>query len=300
MKRASARRLNRVRHLAAHRLAVSPGSVQVWNRVQQHPRIRMFRRIEQLVRRRLLHDPAQVHHCHPVRHVAHHRQIVADEHIRQPELLLQIAHQVQDLRLHRHVQRRGRLVAHQELGLRRQRPRDRNALALAARELVRIARRVVRRQAHQRQQILNPAPRLGRRGAQAQRDDGLGHDRAHPPARIQAGVRVLEDHLRMQRAARAAAAIAQRAAGRRHQAHQQLGQRRLAAAGLADDAQRGAARHRQRHAVDRLERLRRLARQGAFEPGRRNVEPAGQVIGPQQDVIVMRHGQRLLGAASRR
>ena len=49
------------------------------------------------------------------RHVPDHRQVVADEEIGQLELVLQIAHQVQDLRLHRHVERRRRLVAHDEL-----------------------------------------------------------------------------------------------------------------------------------------------------------------------------------------
>ena len=49
------------------------------------------------------------------RHVAHHGQVVADEQVGEPQPLLQVAHQVQDLRLHRHVERAGRLVAHQEL-----------------------------------------------------------------------------------------------------------------------------------------------------------------------------------------
>jgi hypothetical protein len=49
--------------------------------------------------------------------VAHHRQVVADEQVGQALLALQVLHDVQHLRLHRHVQRRGRLVADQELGL---------------------------------------------------------------------------------------------------------------------------------------------------------------------------------------
>ncbi|KAG1246263.1 hypothetical protein G6F65_020780 [Rhizopus arrhizus] len=95
----------------------------------------MLRRIEQPVGGRLLDDPAQVHHRHAVGHVAHDRQVVADEHVRQAEFLLQVAHQVQDLRLHRHVQRGSGFVADQELGFSCQGARDRNALALAARQL---------------------------------------------------------------------------------------------------------------------------------------------------------------------
>jgi|GEM_PF-4211983 len=44
-----------------------------------------------------------------------------------------------DLRLHRHVQGRARLVEHDKTRLRDQRAGDRDALALATRELVRVA-----------------------------------------------------------------------------------------------------------------------------------------------------------------
>ena len=56
-------------------------------------------------------------------------------------LRAQLAQQVDDRRLHRHVERRRDLVAHHQVGLGRQRPRDRHALALAAGELVRVAAR---------------------------------------------------------------------------------------------------------------------------------------------------------------
>ena len=47
---------------------------------------------------------------------------------------------LQDLRLHRDVERGGRLVGDQQIGLVGERHRDHHALALAARQLVRIAR----------------------------------------------------------------------------------------------------------------------------------------------------------------
>ncbi len=53
-----------------------------------------------------LGDLAQVHHGDPVGDVLDHRQVVRDEQVRQVELALQIRQQVQDLRLHRHVERR--------------------------------------------------------------------------------------------------------------------------------------------------------------------------------------------------
>ena len=47
--------------------------------------------------------------------------------------------QLQDLRLHRDVERRGRLVGDQQIGLVGERHGDHHALALAAGKLVRIA-----------------------------------------------------------------------------------------------------------------------------------------------------------------
>jgi hypothetical protein len=45
-----------------------------------------------------------------------------------PNSLLQLAQQVQDLRLHRHIERRGRLVADDQLRAHRERARDREPL----------------------------------------------------------------------------------------------------------------------------------------------------------------------------
>ena len=55
-----------------------------------------------------------------------------------PRLLLQLAHQIEDLRLDGDVERGGRLVGDQELGIAGERHRDHHALAHAAGELVRI------------------------------------------------------------------------------------------------------------------------------------------------------------------
>jgi hypothetical protein len=63
---------------------------------------------------------------------------VGDHHDRGVQLVLQAVHEVEDLRLHRHVERRGRLVGDEQLGVVAQRHRDHHALAHAARELVRV------------------------------------------------------------------------------------------------------------------------------------------------------------------
>jgi hypothetical protein len=73
-----------------------------------------------------------------VRHGAHHGQVVADEDVAHAVTPLQVGQQRQHLLLHRHVQRRRGLVQHQHLGAQHHGACDGDALALAARELMRI------------------------------------------------------------------------------------------------------------------------------------------------------------------
>ena len=63
---------------------------------------------------------------------------MGDEEVAQAVLALQVAEQAQDLVLHEHVERRDRLVAHDDLGGEGERAGDRDALTLAARELGRV------------------------------------------------------------------------------------------------------------------------------------------------------------------
>ncbi len=78
-----------------------------------------------------------------------------DEQVRQPELLLQIFEQIDDLRLNRDVERGDRLVGDDEFRTDRERPRDADALALAAGKFVRIAVCVIGLQTDHLQQILD-------------------------------------------------------------------------------------------------------------------------------------------------
>ena len=75
--------------------------------------------------------------------------------IAEPSRVLQVAHQVEDLRLDGHVQRRGRLVGDQQLRIAGQRHGDHHALAHAAGQLVRILAHPPRRRrnADQRQHL---------------------------------------------------------------------------------------------------------------------------------------------------
>ena len=83
------------------------------------------------------HDAAEIDHRNAVGDAAHQRQVVRDEQQREPQFTLKFAEQVDHLRAHRHVERRDRLVADQELRPQRERARDDDALALSPGEFVR-------------------------------------------------------------------------------------------------------------------------------------------------------------------
>ena len=91
-----------------------------------------------LPRRPLLDDPPQVHDRDPVGEVGRRREVVRDHEDAHP-VLAQPVEERQDPRPHRDVEHRDRLVGDQQLRLEHERGRDRDPLALAARELVRIA-----------------------------------------------------------------------------------------------------------------------------------------------------------------
>ena len=81
---------------------------------------------------------AEIHHRDAVADVLHHRKVMGNEQIGEAEALLQILQQVDDLRLDRDVERRHRLVADDQVGIDGEGAGDADALALPARELVRI------------------------------------------------------------------------------------------------------------------------------------------------------------------
>ena len=105
-----------------------------------------------------LDDLAEVHDGDAVGDLAHDREVVGDEHVGRPELLLEVLEQVDDLRLDRHVERRDRLVGDDELRAQRERAGDPDPLALAAGELVRVAARVLGRQPDELRAARAPAP----------------------------------------------------------------------------------------------------------------------------------------------
>jgi hypothetical protein len=72
---------------------------------------------EQLGQAARLHQPAGVHHRHPVGQPGHHAEVVGDEDDRRPRALLHAAKDVQHLGLDRHVEGGGRFVGDQHVGV---------------------------------------------------------------------------------------------------------------------------------------------------------------------------------------
>ncbi len=182
---------------------------------------------------------------------------------RQPSeavLALQVADQIQDHRLHGHIQRRGRLVEHQEARVQHQRAGDREPLALAARELVREAVVVVRGEADMLEHLHDALAALA--AAQLGVDDQrLAQDVADRPARVQRRIGVLEHDLELRaqlaRGHRSDRPAAKRdlARGRRDEIEHQACDRALAAAGFTGEAEDLVGADIEADAVDRLDRL---------------------------------------------
>ena len=155
----------------------------------------MLRRADDFFGGAALDDAPEVHHRDFVREVVHHREVVGDEEIRHLALALQVFQDVEHLSLHAHIQGRSRFVTDQEIGFTGQGAGNRDALPLTAGELMGIARQVLSRQAHRTQQRHGFVVHERGITLSAMLTQGFAHDVCHRPARIQAGVGVLKNHL---------------------------------------------------------------------------------------------------------
>ena len=185
---------------------------------------------------------------------------MGDEHVGQAELGLQILQQIHHLRLDRHVQRRDRLVADDQLRVDGERAGDADALALAAGEFVRIAHHVPGRQADHLQQLLDPRA-LFLAVCDAVHLQRLGDDVADRHARIERRIGILEDdldlpadhpHLPPLQGGDVGAVEFDAARGRLDQPHDQAAGGGFAAARFADHGQRLALIDVEADIIDRL------------------------------------------------
>ncbi len=140
----------------------------------------------------LLHDLAEVHDGNPIGDLPDDREVVGDEQVCDAELGLELAEERQHAQLHRHVQARGDLVGDHQVRPEREGSRDGDALALTARELVRVPARRVPGQPDPVEEIPDHASMISRNVVNG---EGLSDDRADPPSGIERGVGILEDDL---------------------------------------------------------------------------------------------------------
>ena len=184
-------------------------------------------------------------------------------------LALEVAEEIQDVGRGRRVERRGRFVEQEQLGLAGEGEGDHRALILAARHLVRILpghQRCIR-QAHHREQALRLRCNPGRRDGPVTQQH-LPNVFAEGEGGVERGTGVLEDHRDPVAANRGQPALVQlakrdvsepdfpglRGDRRAQRPHDRVGKRALAGAGLADQAEHFAGLDCEAHVLQHLER----------------------------------------------
>jgi hypothetical protein len=288
------------------------GGIGDWQGREQRLGVGVQRPGEERLGARDLDDLADIHHDDAVADVLDHAEIMADEEIGQPELLLQVAQQIECLRPDADIECRDRFVEHDEARMGRERPGDADALALAAGEGVRIAPSVFGPQAHLGEELADLGLDLFGRHQFVDLQH-LADDVANLQARVERGLRVLEDDAQIGAigetlvlrepvevdAAAILTAIAHGAGGRLVDAEQEARHRRLAAAGFADEPERLALPDREGDVLDGAHRIGGLALEQAA-PRR---EQLGQSAHIEQDIggkcRGLSHGRRLRAQPAR-
>jgi hypothetical protein len=205
----------------------------------------MSGRSEQIARFRQLDNRSQVHYGYAACHLPHNRHVMRDEQIRERQLPLQPEKQIYNLRLDRHIESAQRLVANDEAWMRRQRPSNSDALALAAAKLAWHSTRCLGAETDQIQQLHDATSSSF--GIHALDQQRFANDILHPLPRIEARIRVLENHLQvLARGPKGAPAQGRKIGSVKEnfsgtwtlQHDQRAPQGRLAASALSDDCQR--------------------------------------------------------------
>ena len=177
------------------RVAAAVGHIDARHRIDQHPRIIVLRFVKDVIDRAGFHDGAAAHHLYLVRKSCDHTHIVRNQNDRGFQLVLQVAHDFQNLRLYRDVQRGGGLVGNQKIGAADRRHRDHHALAHAAGQFMGILLQPLAAfgNAHQFEYFDSTAFGLVARQAAVQAQ-GFDQLRADGQVRGERGQRVLKDH----------------------------------------------------------------------------------------------------------
>ena len=197
MKPTSRGRIDRIGGVAREGWNLGP---VVWihrgDRRQQCLRIRVAGICEQRFAVADLDHFAQVHDHHPVRHVAHDVQVVADENVGEAETLLEVLEQVEYLGFDGFVERRDGLVQNNQARIQCECARNIDPLSLAARQFMGIAPTEPDRvQSDPIEQILSQFARIGAGDAVDLGAKRYGVENGQ--ARIERRKTILENDLRL-------------------------------------------------------------------------------------------------------
>ncbi len=238
---------------------VAPRRFDFRNRRDERAAVGVVLVSEQFFCRRFFDDLAEVHDGDLVGDVFDHRHVVGDEHVGKVQPVLEVLHQVEDLRLNGDVERRDGLVAHDELGLQGERPGDADALAPAPVELMRVGRMEAVLEFDHLHQFLDALREFFLAGDPPVDDERLRDYAGDGHSRIEGGIGVLEDDLHLF-ADHPESAFVQRddvhsveeygSARGLYQPEDGSSGGRLAAARFADDAQGAAFPNIEAHVVD--------------------------------------------------
>ncbi len=221
----------------------------------------MQRLIKELIRISILDEVAQVHNTNRVGDVLNNGQVMRDEQIGQTKLLLQVAQEVDDLRLNGNVKCGNRLIAENEIRIQRKRTSDTNSLTLTAGELMRIAMLMLLTKAASFHDAGDIIIKIFLRN-DAVLTDCLADDLADGKSRRKAGIRILEDDLDggalltqflLRQGEDLLAVEVYLTVGLLMQAQERSADRGLATAGLADKAHGRSASDLKGYSVDRLD-----------------------------------------------
>ena len=271
------------------------------NAGEQAARVGVQRVLENVFDRALFDDLPRIHHGDVVGDTGDDAEVMRDQDQRHAEFPLQLREQQQDLRLDRDVERRRRLVGDDKIGPAHQRHRDHHTLTQPARKLVRILPEATfrARDADLLQQKHRAIPRFPA-GYASMLQHRFFELVANGEGRVQARHRLLENHadavaaqlghaaMRELQQVHAVEQDAVAGADRplRQEPHQRQRGKGLAAAGLADDAQRFAHVDGEVDLLDRVQHSRR----------ERNVD--AQVLDLQQRAQFLCSGAKMSRAPS--
>ncbi len=156
----------------------------------------MQRLLEEVLRACHLDEAARIHHRDALAGLRHNPHVVGDEDDRQAKLAAKLGQELEDLVLHRHVERRRRLVRQDDLRRAGKCRRDDDALAHAAAEGMRIIVHAPlgRGNPDEAHQVDRAGARLGTRTNDAMLEHGLADLPPHRQHWVERRDGVLHDH----------------------------------------------------------------------------------------------------------